>query len=114
MIKQGLSKGCKDSSVYANWSMWENILTNSKIKTMSHVIISVDAEKLLGKFNTHLGLKNKKSAENGYRGNIPQNNKGYIWQNSANKLLSGENLKASPLRSGIRPGIILSYYYYLT
>ena len=31
MIKWGLSQGCKDSSIYANQSMWYTILTNWKI-----------------------------------------------------------------------------------
>ena len=31
MIKSGLSEGCKDSSVYANQSMWYTISTNWKI-----------------------------------------------------------------------------------
>ena len=36
-------------------------------------------EKLLTKFDTHSWLKNKLS-ESGGQGNIPQHNKGYIWQ----------------------------------
>ena len=32
MIKLGLSQGCKDSSTYANQSMWYTIWTNWKIK----------------------------------------------------------------------------------
>ena len=31
MIKLGLFQGCKDSSVYANQSMWNTILTNWKL-----------------------------------------------------------------------------------
>ena len=32
----------------------------------------------------------------------------------ANKLLNGENLKAFPLRSGTRQGIVLPHHYYST
>ena len=34
MIKWGLSQECKDSSIYANQSMWYTILTNWRIKTI--------------------------------------------------------------------------------
>ena len=34
MIKWGLSQGCKDSSIYANQSVWYTILTNWKIKAI--------------------------------------------------------------------------------
>ena len=34
MINLGLFQGCKDSSIYANQSMWFTILTNWKIKTI--------------------------------------------------------------------------------
>ena len=34
MIKLGLFQECKDSSIYANQSMWYTILTNWKIKTI--------------------------------------------------------------------------------
>ena len=47
MIKLHLYQECKDSSIYANQSMWYSILTNQKIK--NHVIISVDGEKAFDK-----------------------------------------------------------------
>ena len=43
MIKLGLFKKCKDSSIYANQSMWNSILINLK----NYMIISRDAEKSL-------------------------------------------------------------------
>ena len=46
MIKLGLFQGCKDSSIYANQSMWYTILANWKIKAM---IISIGAEKAFDK-----------------------------------------------------------------
>ena len=47
MTKWALSQGYKDSSIFANESMWYTTLTNWKIKT--HVIISIDAEKAFDK-----------------------------------------------------------------
>ena len=41
MIKLGLFQGCKDSSIYANQSMWYTIFNKDK----NYMIISIDAEK---------------------------------------------------------------------
>ena len=46
MIKLGLFQEWKDSSIYANQSMWYTILANWKIKAM---IISIGAEKAFDK-----------------------------------------------------------------
>ena len=43
-----------------------------------------------------------------YRRNVPQHNKGYIWQPTAKIILSDEKLKAFPLRSGTRRGCSLA------
>ena len=37
MVKLDLSQGCKDSSVYANQSMWYTILINWKIKAYDNL-----------------------------------------------------------------------------
>ena len=37
MIKFCLSQGCKDSSIYANQSMWYIILINNKVKPYDHL-----------------------------------------------------------------------------
>ena len=52
----------------------------NKLKDKNHMIISIDAEKALTKFNTHLWLKKKNFPESRHRRNIPQHNKSYIWQ----------------------------------
>ena len=44
----------------------------------------------------------------GYTGNLPQHNKGHIWQTHSKPLLNGENLKALLPRSGTRQGCSLS------
>ena len=82
MTKWALSQGCKDSSIFANQSMWlidivNTTLTNWKIKTiwLSHM-----QRKPLTKFNIHLWLKKKNPPETRNRRNIPQHNKNYIWQ----------------------------------
>ena len=49
----------------------------NKLKSEKHTILSIDAEKLLKKFSTHLC---KNSTESGHRGYIPQHNKGHIWE----------------------------------
>ena len=51
MIKLGLFQGCKDSSIYCKSI---NVIYHiNKLKDKSHMI-SVDAEKPLTKFGTHL------------------------------------------------------------
>ena len=56
MIKLGLFQGCKDSSIYADQSMWYTILTNWKIKT----IWSSHAEKALDKIQHPFMIKSLK------------------------------------------------------
>ena len=55
MTKWALSQGCKDSSIYANQSMWYTILTNRKIK--KQMIISIDAEKAFDKIQHPFMIK---------------------------------------------------------
>ena len=63
-------------------------------------------KKLLTKFNT---IYDKNSPESGHRGNLPQHNKGDIYDKpTASIILNGEKLKAFPLRSGTRQGCPLS------
>ena len=66
------------------------------------MIIPIDAEKAFDKIQRPFVIKN--SPESGPRGNTPQHNKGHIWQTNANIILSGEKLKAFPLRSVTRQG----------
>ena len=50
----------------------------NKLKDKNHVIISIDAEKAFDKIQPALMIKNP--PESSTRRNIPQHNKGYIWQ----------------------------------
>ena len=68
-------------------------------------MISIDAKKLLTKFNIHL-WKKKTSPESGHRGNIPQHNIGQIWQITVSIILS-EKLERFSLGSGTRQGCLL-------
>jgi len=58
----------------------------NKNKDTNHLIISIDAEKAVVKFNIHhpFMIKKKKQKkklyQSQYRGNIPQHNKSYSWQ----------------------------------
>ena len=96
---------CIQGFVNIHKSMWYTIWTNWKIKnTWSSQYMS---KKLLTKFNQHLWLK-KKSSENWHRRNLPQYNKEHIKQIHKNIILTGEKLKAFPLRLGTRQGCPLS------
>ena len=53
-------------------------------------------------------IYDKNSPESGHRGNLPQHNKGIYDKPTGNIILSGEKLKAFPLRSGTRQGYPLS------
>ena len=50
----------------------------NQLKNKNHMIISVEAEKAFDKIRHGFMIKN--SSESGYRGNIPQHNKGHICQ----------------------------------
>ena len=65
----------------------------NKLKDKNHMIISIDAEKLLTKFSTHLWLKPSKMAMEGTYLNIVK----VIYDKpTENIILSGEKLKAFP------------------
>ena len=78
----------------------------NKLKDKSHMITSIDAEKAFDKIQHPFMIKNSPESRN--RRNIPQHNKSYIWQATANIILNGEKLKAFPLKSGTRQGCPLS------
>ena len=84
MIKWGLSQESKDSSIFANQSMWYAILTNPT----SHRIISIAAEKAFGKIQMPFTIKNKKqnSPESGHGGKLPQHNMSHIQQTGSKHL----------------------------
>ena len=70
------------------------------------MIISKDAEKAFDKIQHPFIIKN--SQQNGYRGQVPQHNKGHIRQTYSQHDLNSEKLNASPLRLGTRQGCSLS------
>ena len=75
MIKWALSQGCKDSSIFANQSMWYTTLTNWKIKPYNYLNRCRES---LWQNSTSIYDKNPPESRN--RRNIPQHNKSYIWQ----------------------------------
>ena len=97
MIKLGLFQGCKDSSIYANQSMWYPI---NKLKDKNHMIISIDAEKAFDKIQHQFIIKTlqKGGIEDTYLNAI----KVIYDRPTASIILNGEKLKAFPLRLGAR------------
>ena len=77
----------------------------NKLKYINHMIISIDAEKAFDKIQHPFMVKN--ASKNGHRRNLNVV-KAIYNKSTANTILSGENLKAFPLRSGIRQGCPLS------
>ena len=72
-----------------------------KSKDKNHMIISIDAEKAIDKFQYPFMIK---ITESGHRSNMPQHNKNHIQQTHTNIILNGEKLKAFPLKSRTRQG----------
>ena len=102
MIKWGLSQECKDSSVYANQSMWYTILTNWRRK-IDHLN---RCRKRFRQSSTPIYDKNPPGCR--HRGNLPQITKAIYDKPTADIVLNGEKLKPFPLRSGTRQGCPLS------
>ena len=50
----------------------------NKLRNKNHMIISIDSEK--GFWQNSTLIYDKNSPESGQRGNLPQHNKGHIWQ----------------------------------
>ena len=104
MTKWALSHGCKDSSISANQSMWYTTLTNWKTKTISDYLNRC-RESL---WQNSTSISDTNPPESRHRRNITQQNKSYIWQTHSKIILSGEKLKAFPLKWGKRQGCPLS------
>ena len=64
-------------------------------------------EKHLTKFKTHLWKKKKNSPESGHRGNLPQHNKGHIWQSHSKHSQTWWKTDSISLISGTREGCSL-------
>ena len=101
MTKWVLSQGCKDSSIFANQSMWITILTNLKIKS-----ISTDAKKAFDKIQHPLMIKTLQKA--GIEGTHLNTIKAIYDKVTAKIILNGKTLKAFPLKSETRQGCPLS------
>ena len=78
----------------------------NKLKDKNHMIISIDAEKAFDKIQHPFMIKNPPQSRN--RRNILNIIKTIYDKPSANIILSGEKLKAFPLKSGTRQGSPLS------
>ena len=102
MIKLGLFKGCKDSSINVIYHI-------NKLKNKSHMIISIDAEKAFDKIQHPFIIKTLQKA--GIEGTYLNIIKAIYDKPTANIILSGEKLKAFPLKSGTRQGAHSHHYY---
>ena len=76
------------------------------MKVYNHIITSTDAGKSMWQNSTPIYDNN--SPESGHRGNLPQHNKGHIWQTHSKHHSNSKKLKAFPVRSGTRQGCPLS------
>ena len=78
----------------------------NRLKDINHIIISIDAEKALDKIQHPFMVKTVQ--EMGIEGTYLNIVKAIYDKPTANIILNGEKLKASPLRSGTRQGCPLS------
>ena len=78
----------------------------NKLKNKNHMIISIDAEKAFGKIQHPFMIKTLQKV--GIEGTYLNIIKAIYDKPTANIILSGEKLKAFPLRSGTRQGCPLS------
>ena len=78
----------------------------NKLKNKSHMIISIDAEKVFDKIQHPFMIKTLEKA--GIEGTYPNIIKAIYDKPTANIILNGEKLKALPLKSGTRQRCPLS------
>ena len=81
----------------------------NKLKDKNHMIISIDAEKAFGKIQHPFMIKTLQKA--GIEGTNLNIIKAIYNKLTANFILSGETLKAFPLKSGTRQGSHFHHYY---
>ena len=79
------------------------------LKSKSHVIISIDAEKDFDKIQHPFMIKTLQKA--GIEGTYFNIIKAIYDKPTANIILNGEKLKAFPLKSGTRQGCHFHHYY---
>ena len=107
MANWALSQECKDSSIFANKSMWYTALTTWMINIIW--LSQYMQRKPLTKFNIHLWFKKKKPLQKaGIEGTYLNIIKAIYDKPTANIILNGETLKAFPLKSVTRQGCPLS------
>ena len=94
---QGFFNVCKSTNV---------IHHINKLKDKSQMIISIDAEKAFDKIQHPFMIKTIQEA--GIEGTYLNIIKAIYDKPTANIILNGEKLKASPLKSGTRQGCLLS------
>ena len=80
----------------------------NKLKNKNHVIISIDVEETFDKIQNPFMIKKKNPPESRNEGTYLNIIKTIYDKPSANIILSGEKLKAFPLKSGTRQGCPLS------
>ena len=80
----------------------------NKLKDKNHIIISIDAEKAFDKFNIIYDKKKKTFQKAGIEGTYLNIIKAIYDKPTVNIILSGEKVKAFPLKSGTRQGCPLS------
>ena len=90
--------------MYADQSVWYTTLTNWKIK--QHIIISIDAEEAFDKIKHPFMIKTLQKM--GIDGTYLNTVKAIYDKPIAKIILSGEKLKAFPLRAETRQGCPLS------
>ena len=81
----------------------------NKLKDKNHMIISIDAEKAFDKIQHPFMIKSLQTA--GIEGKYLNIIKAIYDKPTANVILSGEKLKAFPLKSGTRQGAHFHHYY---
>ena len=79
------------------------------MKNKNHMIISIDAEKAFDKIQHPFMIKTLQKA--GIEGTYLNIIKAVYDRPTANITLSGEKLKAFPLKSGTRQGVHSHHYY---
>ena len=82
----------------------------NKLKDKNHMIISIDAEKVFDKIQDPFMIKTLQKM--GIEGTYLNIVKAIYDKPTANIILSGENLKAVPLRSGTKQGCPLSPLFF--
>ena len=99
IIKLGLYQERKDSSIYTSINVIHHI---NKLKDKNCMIISIDAEKAFDKIQHPFLITTLQKT--GIEGNLLNVVKAIYDKHTANIILSGEKLKALPLRAGTRQG----------